>query len=300
MVAPVTQSPLSDGLLSRALLQHRRRRCLSAPEGSLFLHDHAGRVLSDRLQDIKRDFPHILQIGARDPLDWTHAIKTHAGGQVITRMDMIPDLLQAGDMQGDEEILPFSKGMLDMVISNLNLHSVNDLPGALIQIRHALKNDGVFIASMFGGETLRELRESLLQAELSVSGGAHPRVMPFADKPQMGDLLSRAGFNLPVVDSEIVTVSYEHIFKLMHDLRYMGEASIIKDQAKHFTKRDIFMRAADYYHAHFAEPDGRIYASFEIIYLIGWSPDESQQKPLKPGSAKIRLADALGAQEKKL
>ncbi|HCQ71740.1 MAG: SAM-dependent methyltransferase [Alphaproteobacteria bacterium] len=287
-------------LFDRKILVTKRTRALPRLGEHDFLLRHAGDVLSDRLDDIKRDFPTVLQIGARDHDDFTSTIKDRAHAQHITRMDIAPAYLRAGDTHGDEEFLPFAHQSLDMVVSNLSLHSVNDLPGALIQMRRALRPDGLFLASMFGGETLYELREAMAHGEAAISGGISPRVMPFADKPQMGDLLSRAGYALPVVDSDIVTVTYDNIFKLMHDLRAMGESSIIAQRVKHFTTRRFFAAVQDYYAAHFSDPDGRIRASFEIIYLIGWAPHSSQQKPLKPGSAQTRLADALGTQEESL
>lgn len=287
-------------IFNRHLLQRRKARAANALSDYQFLHDHTGRILLDRIHDIKRDFPRILKIGARDPGNFTSALKKRDGTNHVITMDITPNLLQGGHVCADEEMLPIKSRSLDMVISNLNLHSVSDLPGALIQIRHALKNDGLFIASMLGGETLRELRESFTHADIAIKDGMQPRIMPFADKPQMGDLLHRAGFALPVVDSDIITVTYESPFKLMHDLRGMAETSIISDQVKHFSRRDVFMEMAKYYHANFADPDGRIRASFEIIYMIGWAPDSSQQQPLKPGSADTRLADFLGTVEENL
>lgn len=219
------------------------------------------RQIQDRLRDIKRDFPRAVHLSDQDNFD--------------------------------EEFLPFKSQSLDVLTSNLRLHAVNDLPGALTQIRQALKPDGFFLAAMFGGETLYELRESLTHAELAIKGGVSPRVFPFADKQQMGALLQRAGFALPVVDSDILTVTYENMFALMHDLRGMGEGNMIAARDKRNPGKRLFMEAARYYDEHFKEPDGRIRASFEIIFLAGWAPHESQQKPLKPGSADTSLTEVL-------
>jgi NADH dehydrogenase [ubiquinone] 1 alpha subcomplex assembly factor 5 len=201
------------------------------------------------------------------------------------------------DVAADEDFFPFAPCSLNLVVSALNLHTVNDLPGALLQINKSLKPDGLFIAAIMGGETLFELRRCLEEAELELTGGVSPRVAPFADKPQMGDLLQRAGFSLPVVDSDIVTVSYNSIFSLMRDLRRMGEGNATVGRHKTFTPRSLFLRAGEIYAEKFADPDGRIRASFEIIFLIGWAPHTSQQKPLRPGSAKTRLAEFLGTEE---
>ena len=172
---------------------------------------------------------------------------------------------------------------------------MNDLPGALIQIKNALKPDGLFIGAMFGGETLKELRESLIQTELNMKGGVSPRIAPFADKQDMGALMQRAAFALPVIDSETVTVTYDNLFKLMHDLRGMGESNILAARNKTYPSRDFFTKTAEYYQTHFSEPDGRLIATFEIIFLLGWAPHASQQKPLKPGSAEKNLADVLSS-----
>ena len=288
------------GLFDRSALQAKRARAAGLLPDARFLLDHTGANLLSRLDDIKRSFPITVQLGARDSGDFSAKAKRMAGADLYVRSDITPALLNTGSVCAGEEFLPFKAHSLDLILSNLSLHATNDLPGVLIQARHALRPDGLFLAAMLGGETLHELRTSLMQAEIKVTGGASARIMPFADKPQMGDLMQRAGFSLPVIDSDIVTVSYETMFKLMHDLRAMGEASIIADRAKNCMRRDVLMEAEAYYHAHFGEGGGRIRASFEVIYLIGWAPDASQQQPLKPGSAQTRLADALNTKESKL
>jgi len=183
----------------------------------------------------------------------------------------------------------------DLIVSNLALHWVNDLPGLLIQINHSLKPDGLFLGTLYGGETLTELRHSLLAAESEIIGGAHQRVIPFADVRDMGGLLQRAGFALPVADMDTITVTYEHPLKLMQELRGMGEANALRERQKNFLRRDILMRACEIYARDFSNEGGRVRATFQIIYITGWHPHDSQQKPLKRGSATMRLEDALKA-----
>ncbi len=187
----------------------------------------------------------------------------------------------------------FEAESFDLIVSALSLHLVNDLPGALIQLRRALKPDGLFLGAVLGGSSLQELREALAIAETEIAGGVSPRVAPFADIRDMGALLQRAGFALPVTDSEVLTVRYDNLFALMKDLRAMGAANTLFERARKPTSRRLFLRAAEIYAERFADADGRIRATFEIIFLSGWAPHESQQKPLRPGSAQVRLADVL-------
>ena len=200
----------------------------------------------------------------------------------------------------DEERLPFAEASLDLAVSNLALHWSNDLVGALVQIRRALRPDGLFIGALFGGSTLTELRQSLLIAESEMGGGAGARVSPFADTFDGAALLQRAGFALPVADSDRITVRYEHTLQLMADLRAMGETNLLIDRPRAPLTRAVLARTAEVYSERFGLPDGRIPATFEIITLTGWAAHESQQKPLKPGSAKMRLADALNVTEHRL
>ena len=197
----------------------------------------------------------------------------------------------------DEEALPFADASLDLVVSALALQWVNDLPGTLVQIRRALKPDGLLMAAMLGGDTLIELREAFASAESEIEGGLSPRVAPFADLRELGALMQRAGFALPVVDSDRLTVRYESAFALMRDLRAMGATNVLAERRRAPLRRATLMRMAEIYAERFADADGRVRATFEIVWLSGWSPHESQQKPLKPGSASQRLADALGAKE---
>ncbi len=272
-------------IFDRKLLSLKRQRASNKFSDHDFLFNFTHKQIQDRLADIQREFKTILEVGSR--------------GQAIFEDSINLDIYShpKTHIMGDEEFLPFKDKSLDLILTNLGLHSTNDLPGTLVQMRRALKPDGLFLGAMFGGETLFELRESLMQTEMEMFDGVSPRVFPFADKQQMGALLQRAGYALPVVDSEILTVTYPHIFKLMADLRGMGETNIISQRSKKYPGRDFFTRAAEYYAQNFADEDGRIRATFEIIFLIGWSPHVSQQQPLKPGSAKTRLADALATDE---
>lgn len=283
-------------VFDRDRIAHNRRRASKNFSNHDFLYQWSRDQLSDRLNDINRTFGRALHIGSRCSVD------QHAKIDQSYVLDMTfphSDRASTPYICGNEEFLPVKPRSLDLIISNLNLHSVNDLPGTLVQIQMALKNDGLFLVSLFGGETLFELRSALTQAETDIYGGASPRVFPFADKPQTGELLQRANFALPVIDSDIITVTYDNIFKLLHDIRGMGESNSILARNKRFESKALFMRAAEIYHDQFSEDDGRIVASFEIIFLLGWAPDESQQKPLRPGSAKQSLADALSATEMK-
>ncbi len=289
------------GVFCRDAVKRNRLRSLDTFMDYNFLFDWVRKDLTSRLCEVNRTFDACLQIGGRSPV-----LKSESGGKImhLSVMDIdevVHSFNQKRDYDafvvGDEEFLPFGEETLDLCLSNLCLHSVNDLPGALLQIRKALKPDGLFLSAMLGGETLHELRACLTDAEIEIKGGLSPRIFPFADKQQAGALLQRAGFALPVIDSEIVTVTYPHIFKLMHDLRGMGEGNAIKARANSFTERTLFMRAGELYQERYSEPDSRIAASFEIIFMIGWSPHDSQQKPLRPGSAETRLADALGSDE---
>ena len=190
-----------------------------------------------------------------------------------------------------------AKASLDLVVSALALQFVNDLPGVLVQVRRALKPDGLFLAALIGGDTLTELRQSFAAAESEIEGGVSPRVAPFADLRDLGALLQRAGFALPVTDIERVTVRYDSAFALMRDLRRMGATNALLDRRRTPLKRATLMRMAEIYAQRFADSDGRLRATFEIVWLSGWAPHPDQQQPLKPGSAQARLADALGTRE---
>jgi SAM-dependent methyltransferase len=197
----------------------------------------------------------------------------------------------------DEENLPFAPASFDLIVSNLALHWANDLPGALVQIRRALKPDGMFLAAIFGGGTLSELRQAMMEAELVEEGGSSPRVSPHADVRDAGALLQRAGFALPVVDRERITVTYEHAFGLMSDLRSMGEANSLIERRKSFTRRGTMLSTAEAYLKRFADNTGRLIANFEIVFLTAWAPATDQPQPAQPGSATHSLAAALRTQE---
>jgi SAM-dependent methyltransferase len=198
---------------------------------------------------------------------------------------------------GDDEVIRVPDTSLNLAVSALALQFVNDLPGVLVQLRRALKPDGLLMAAMIGGDSLSELRQAFAQAESEIEGGLSPRVAPFADLRDLGGLLQRAGFALPVIDSERITVRYATVFNLMHDLRRMGATNVLAERRRAPLRRTTLLRMAEIYGERFADPDGRLRATFEIVWLSGWAPDPSQQKPLKPGSAKARLADALNTRE---
>lgn len=275
----------SVAIFNRDHVQHNRTRASAAFSDFRFLHDWAERDILERLSIIKRDFPAAAILNSRTS-------QTFKG--TLSAKKNIGTLI---DLNAENEYLTQEAASLDLIISILDLHTINDLPGLLIQIRQSLKPDGLFMAAMPGGETLYELRAALLEAELSQSGGASPRVFPFADKQQMGGLLQRAGFSLPVVDSDILRVAYRDLFHLMSDLKGMGENNAIADRRKTLTSRALFMKAAEIYGTNFKDHEGKITASFEIISLIGWAPHTSQQQPQRRGSATARLAAVLGTEE---
>ena len=282
-------------IFDRPRLRQNRKAILPNFENYDFLFKWAEDQILDRLDMIKHEFTSGVHIGGRQSNNFIKHLKTQTNIDSFFTLDCAH-----GDVIGEEDFLPLKPSSLDLITSTLCLHSVNDLPGALLQIKKALKPDGLFIAALFGGETLHELRESLMSTEVALKGGASPRVFPFADKQDMGALLQRAGFTLPVVDSDIVHVSYDHLFKLADDLRGMGENNVISARNKQNPGKNFFMSAAKYYAENFSIDNAKIQASFEIIFLIGWSPDSCQQQPLKPGSAKNRLADALRTNEVKV
>lgn len=291
----MTQSDII--IFDRQRLRYNRQRCSKNLNNHRFLIDWASDQVLDRVKDVKRNFSVVLQLGLRSDQAFSDQLAAHTGAQTFLKMDLsvLPGTQNA--VCADEEFFPFKEHSFDLIVSIMGLHSTNDLPGALVQIKRALKPDGLFIAVLPGGESLFELRHSLMATEIDLKGGASPRVFPFADKPQMGNLMQRAGFSLPVIDSDIVTVTYPNITRLFQDLRGMGEGNIICKRDLSFPGKNFFKQSEHYYRQHFSEPDERLRASFEMIFLLGWSPHESQQKALKPGSAKLRLADALGTQE---
>lgn len=289
-------------LFDRAL--HRRRLDRAAPgyERAAFLKSRAAEDAVARLETIMRRFPLAVDLGARDGA-FVRALKASDAAEKVDLL--IETDLSAAMLDGrpgprlvvDEERLPFADASLDLVVSTLALHWTNDLVGALIQIRRALRPDGLFIGALLGGATLTELRQCLLEAEAELSGGAGLRVSPFADAFDAAALLQRAGFALPVTDVDRVTVRYSHPIELLRDLRQMGETNVLLDRPRRPLGRRVLLRAMELYVERFAQADGKVTATFEIVTVTGWAPHESQQKPLKPGSARMRLADALGTIE---
>lgn len=281
-------------LFDRALWLARKRRALARPvAGADFLMQRVADDLADRLAAVERKFAR----GAALFCQTSHAAHAlSASGKVAetVRVEADPAFLAGDDgVVAALETVPFEPGSLDLAVSLLDLQSTNDVPGMLAQIRRALKPDGLFLAAMAGAGTLAELRESLLAAETELHGGASPRVIPFADVRDAGALLQRAGLALPVADIETITVRYDTPFGLMRDLKAMGETNILVDRSRRPANRALLARAAEIYAERFSDGDGRIRASFAIVWLSGWAPDASQQKPLKPGSATVSLAKIL-------
>ena len=280
----------------RALLETRRRRWLSGErdEGAGFLMKAVAGELAERLSVVERRFEVAVDLaGSFGEM----AAAMRAGGSCgqVLRIERQPFLL-AGDplaVVADEEFLPLGPESIDLVVSALSMQFVNDVPGLLAQIRRALRPDGLLLAAFLGGETLHELRAALLLAESEIAGGVSPRVLPFIAIREAGGLLQRAGFALPVTDFDRLTVRYDNLFALARDIRAMGAANILRERSRRPATRRLFLRAAEIYAERYADPDGRIRASFDVVYLSGWAPHESQQKPLRPGSAKASLAAAL-------
>lgn len=261
-------------------------------EADRFLVQEAAGRIAERLGAIQRRFRHGLELSARPEC----AALLAPFAERWTRIAPAP--ATAADTLADEEALPFAPESFDLVVSVLSLHAVNDLPGALVQIRRVLKPDGLFLAALFGGETLRELRAAFGAGEMQVLGGVSPRVAPFGDVRALGALLQRAGFALPVADSDRTTVNYREFRTLVRDLRAMGETNVLVQRDARPLRREVLAATLANYAANHADPDGRLTATFDVVYLTGWAPHESQQQPLRPGSAKARLADALGTQER--
>jgi len=284
-------------IFDRRLLRARQQRARALGPAT-FLLDRVAEELAERLRVVLRRFECAVDLGT--PTDAV-AQALAASGKVATIVAATPDAAQRDAslprVAADEEALPFAAGSLDLVVSALALQFVNDLPGALIQIRRALKPDGLLLAALIGGESLSELRDAFAQAESEIEGGVSPRVAPFADLRELGALLQRAGFALPVVDSDRLTVRYQSVLALMRDLRRMGATNVLSERRRSSLKRATLARMTEIYVQRFADADGRLRASFEVVWLSGWAPHESQQQPLKPGSATQRLADALGTKE---
>jgi SAM-dependent methyltransferase len=297
--------PAPPQLFDRALHRKRLDRAARGFGAADFLQRRAALDIVERLEGIMRDFPVAVDLSARSGVLREALAQSEAAGRVgvLIETDLSPAMLagrRGPRVALDEERLPFAAESLDLVVSTLGLHWTNDVVGALVQIRRALKPDGLFIGALLGGSTLTELRQALTAAEDEILGGAGSRVSPFADSRDAAGLLQRAGFALPVGDVDRVNVSYEHPLKLLADLRQMGETNVLADRHPRVLTRTLLARASEIYAERFAGPDGRVPATFEIVTLTGWAPHASQPQPLKPGSAKMRLADALGTVERRL
>jgi SAM-dependent methyltransferase len=287
-----------EQLIDRDLVIRRRRRAARAGDrGAAFLLERALRELDDRLLAVQRSFPKAAAIHC-GLADAARALRS--GGRVEQVVRVEDRSLLEGEAEGavaaEGETLPLEPGELDLAISLYALHEMNDVPGMLVQIRRTLRPDGLFLGCMAGAGTLAELRDSLLRAETSLAGGASPRVLPFADVRDAGALLQRAGFALPVADVDEVTVRYDTMFELMRDLRSMGAANSLTQRSRKPATRRLFMEAARIYAELYSDPDGRIRATFNTIWLSGGAPAPSQPKPLRPGSAQVSLADILDPQ----
>jgi NADH dehydrogenase [ubiquinone] 1 alpha subcomplex assembly factor 5 len=286
-------------IFERALLVRRRNRAAAAASQHEFLLARVADDLIERLAVVQRRFAVVLDLGAYHGL-LGRRLRQVPGVEMVVDVEAASRLLEQCDgprVRADEEALPFRDQSLDLVVSGLSLHLVNDLPGTLVQIRRALKPDGLFLAALLGGSTLTELRTALLAAEEELEGGASPRVAPFAEVQDLGALLQRARFALPVVDADTVTVTYANALALMREVRAMGAANALSARRKTPLRRATLMRALALYRERFGLPNGRVPATFEIITLTAWAPHESQQQPLQPGAAKMRLADALSTVE---
>ena len=300
-------SPPSPALIfDRALLRARRHRAAKLGP-STFLLDRVAQELSERLATVLRRFDRAVDLGTPGNAVKRELIRTGHVGVILSAGPSTANVLARTDHNRtlddglatvvDEEMLPFREGSLDLLVSALSLQFVNDLPGTLVQIRRVLKPDGLLLAALAGGDTLTELRQCFAAAEIETQGGISPRVIPFLDVRAAGALLQRAGFALPVADVDRLTVRYPSVIALMHDLRAMGATNLLVERSRRLLKRATLERVVQIYGDRFSDPDKRIRATFEIVWLSGWAPHPRQQKPLAPGSAGQRLADALGVKE---
>ena len=301
----INAKPLPSLLFDRHRLRQNRARAQHHFTEHNVLFEEVSLQLLERLEGINRPFNRILDLGSRN-FSVAKSLSKQNPSRFIVHNHLTHDvnrLMLNHVCVADEEWLPYRDASFDLVISNLSLHWANDLPGALIQIRRALKPDGFFIAALFGGETLRELRECLYEAELNLRGGVSQHISPFADIQDCGNLLQRAGFNLPVIDKERFTLTYRDSFQLMRDCRGMGEGNILNARDKRFMPKSLFTQADNIYKSRYAtasEKDGktdRILATFDVLFIAGWAPHDNQQKPLKPGAAQTTLAAALNTNE---
>ena len=287
--------PGAPQIFDRRLIRARRDRIAISGGAPDFLLARVADDFAERLSIVRREFPRAVSLGAYCGVLAQRLRALPNVGEIVDVDPSIQCLKLATGLRvaAEEDALPFAAQSLDLVVSGLSLQLVNDLPGALVQINRALKPDGLLLAALLAGETLKELREAWLLAESEMLGGASPRVAPFADVRELGRLLQRAGFALPVADSDIVRVTYESPLALMREIKEMGASNMLAERRRIPVTRGLLFRAAEIYQSKFGLPNGRIPATFEIITLTGWVPHQSQQKPLAPGSAQVRLADAL-------
>ncbi len=276
----------------------RKRRALAqAVPGADFLMERVAEDLGERLSAVERRFSKAAALYCVTPAARDAVLASGKADEVI-RIEADAAFLAGGPgLVAAPEHLPLEPGSIDLAVSLLALHEANDIPGMLVQIRRALRPDGLFLGCMAGAATLFELRDALLAAEVELHGGASPRVIPFTDVRDAGALLQRAGFALPVADVETVTVRYDNLFGLMTDLRAMGAANTLEARSRKPATRTLFARAAQIYAERHSDADGRIRATFSLVWMSGWAPDPSQQKPLKPGSAQVSLASILGGEK---
>jgi NADH dehydrogenase [ubiquinone] 1 alpha subcomplex assembly factor 5 len=286
-------------IFDRKLLTRRRNRVAAQAAGHAFLLTRVADDFADRLAITKRRFALALNLGAHHGVVGRRLMAVPGIDCVIDTDPAAHLLAQCSGhrVQADEEVLPFRDQSLDLVVSGLSLQLVNDLPGVLIQIRRALKPDGLLLAAVLGGNSLHELRHALLTAEEELEGGASPRVAPFADVRDLGGLLQRARFALPVTDAQALTVSYGDPLAVMRDLRAMGATNVLRARRRIPLRRTTLMRALQIYKERFGLANGRVSATYELVTMTGWAPHESQQQALQPGSATMRLADALGTSQ---
>ena len=297
---------MTKSIFDSDLRRQRLRRVANDYQTYRFLAERCAQDMGQRLTAINKSFPVIVNLTDQQGV-MSHVIgplpQSLSGGVTYIEASEIAEMQGrngAVKLIADEEIIPFSAGSVDLFLSILTFQHANDLPGVLIQLRRALRPDGLLLAALFGGETLKELRDALSQAEIDLLGGMSPRVFPFADVRDAGGLLQRAGFALPVVDSDVVTVTYGPLIDLLRDLRGMGQSNFLTDRAKKPLTRKFLEKAEAVYRDRHTNSDGKLMATFEILYLTGWAPHESQQQPLRPGTAKARLADALRTKEEKI
>jgi len=286
-------------LFDRSLLRSRRARFAHEIAAREFLIAHVAREIAERIEMMLRDFPRALDLGAYHGLLGRTVAALPSVGEVTYAESVFAYAARCPRpaLVCDEDLLPFKDGSFNLIVSGLALHRVNDLPGSLIQIRRALRPDGLFLGACLGSRALIELRECLIEAEDETEGGASPRVAPFGDVRSYGALLQRAGLALPVADAEELTAVYASPRALMREVRALGGGNVLVARKRTPLPRRTLLRAEEIYRTRYGTPDGKVTATFQFVFMSGWGPDASQQKPLHPGSARSRLADALQTEE---